>query len=44
LEKERCESGTGVTAIQAVKGEPGGTILTLPLERRNIQFGLKLNF
>ena len=38
------EQGTGVTAIQAVKGEPGGALLTLPLERRNIQFGLKLNF
>ena len=38
------EQGTGVTAIQAVKGEPGGTLLTLPLERRNIQFGLKFNF
>jgi hypothetical protein len=38
------EQGTGVTAIQAVKGEPGGGILALPLERRNIQFGLKLNF
>jgi hypothetical protein len=38
------ENGTGVTAIQAVKGEPGGTLLALPLERRNIQFGLKLNF
>ncbi|HZD33249.1 MAG TPA: TonB-dependent receptor, partial [Candidatus Angelobacter sp.] len=38
------EQGTGVTAIQAVKGEPGGTLLTLPFERRNIQFALKLNF
>ena len=38
------EQGTGVTAIQSVKGEPGGNVLTLPLERRNIQFGLKLNF
>ncbi len=32
------------TAIQAVKGEPGGGLLTLPLERRNIQLGLKINF
>jgi hypothetical protein len=38
------EQGTGVTAIQVVKGEPGGGILSIPLERRNIQFGLKLNF
>jgi hypothetical protein len=39
------ESGTGVTAIQAIKGEPGGGLPTiLPTERRNIQFGLKLNF
>ena len=39
------EQGTGVTAIQAVKGEPGGGLITtLPFERRNIQFGLKLNF
>jgi hypothetical protein len=35
------EDGTGVTAIQAQKGVPPGTI---PNERRNIQFGLKLNF
>ncbi len=35
------EHGTGVTAIQAEKGIPqAGT----PTERRNIQFGLKLNF
>jgi Carboxypeptidase regulatory-like domain/TonB-dependent Receptor Plug Domain len=35
------ESGTGFTAVNAVKGVPyGGN----PLERRNIQFGLKLNF
>ena len=39
------ESGTGVTAIQALKGIPGGNVITtLPDERRNIQFGLKLNF
>ena len=38
------EQGTGVTAIQAIKGEPGGGLLVLPLERRNIQFGLKLTF
>jgi len=38
------EQGTGVTAIQAIKGEPGGGVITLPLERRNIQFGLKVNF
>jgi hypothetical protein len=38
------EQGTGVTSIQAIKGEPGGGVLTLPLERRNIQFALKLNF
>jgi len=40
------ESGTGVTAIQTIKGEPGGNVITPtpPLERRNIQFGLKLNF
>jgi hypothetical protein len=37
------EPGTA-TAIQAVKGEPGGGLLTLPLERRNIQLGLKINF
>jgi hypothetical protein len=35
------EDGTGVTAIQTQKGVPPGTI---PNERRNIQFGLKLNF
>jgi len=38
------EQGTGVTAIQAIKGEPGGGILVIPFERRNIQFALKLNF
>jgi len=38
------ESGTGVTAVQAVKGEPGGGLLTIAPERRNVQFGLKLNF
>jgi hypothetical protein len=35
------ESGTGVTSVQAEKGVPYGT---QPTERRNIQFGLKLNF
>jgi hypothetical protein len=35
------EDGTGVTAIQAEKGQPYGG---LAAERRNIQFGLKLNF
>jgi Carboxypeptidase regulatory-like domain/TonB dependent receptor len=35
------EQGTGVTAIQAEKGVPYGA---QPTERRNIQFGLKLNF
>ena len=34
------EQGTGVTAIQTQKGIP----VTGPTERRNIQFGLKLNF
>jgi outer membrane receptor protein involved in Fe transport len=34
------ENGTGVTAVQAVKGIPASG----PPERRNIQFGLKLNF
>jgi hypothetical protein len=34
------EQGTNVTAIQAEKGIPQ----TGPVERRNIQFGLKLNF
>ena len=39
------EAGTGVTAIQAVKGQPPLTgIIVPPAERRNIQFGLKLNF
>ncbi len=38
------EDGTGVTAVQAFKGIPGGGVVTLPEERRNIQFGLKLNF
>jgi hypothetical protein len=39
------EQGTGVTAIQALKGEPGGGLPSiLPTERRNIQFALKLNF
>ena len=37
------EDGTGVTAIQAEKGVPHGGP-TNPTERRNIQFGLKLNF
>ena len=37
------ESGTGVTAIQAEKGIPYCSP-TCPTERRNIQFGLKLNF
>jgi hypothetical protein len=34
------EQGTGVTAIQTLKGIPQ----TGATERRNIQFGLKLNF
>ena len=39
------EQGTNVTAIQAVKGQPPLTgVLIPPAERRNIQFGLKLNF
>jgi hypothetical protein len=38
------EQGTSVTAIQAIKGEPGGGILPIAVERRNIQFALKLNF
>ena len=39
------EQGTGVTAIQALKGEPGGGLPSiLPTERRNIQFALKLDF
>ncbi len=40
------ENGTGVTAIQAVNGEPsaGSFNSTLPDERRNIQFALKLLF
>jgi outer membrane receptor protein involved in Fe transport len=39
------ESGTGVTAIQAVNGSPGaGSVTAIPDERRNIQFGLKLLF
>jgi hypothetical protein len=38
------ESGTGVTSVQVVKGQPGGGVLGIPPERRNIQFGLKLNF
>ena len=41
------ESAAGVTAIQALKGVPGGGVIatsTLPNERRNIQFALKLNF
>ena len=33
-----------MTAVQAVKGLPGGGLLAIPPERRNIQFGLKLNF
>ncbi len=33
---------SGLSAIQAVKGIPQNS--TIPLERRNIQFGLKLNF
>jgi hypothetical protein len=37
------EQGTGVTAIQAEKGIPYCSP-TCPTERRNIQFGLKLNF
>jgi hypothetical protein len=37
------ESGTGVTSVQAEKGVPYGSP-TNPTERRNIQFGLKLNF
>jgi Carboxypeptidase regulatory-like domain/TonB dependent receptor len=37
------ESGTGVTSVQAEKGIPYGSP-TNPTERRNIQFGLKLNF
>ena len=40
------EDGTGVTAIQAINGSPSAGSLngTLPDERRNIQFGLKLIF
>jgi len=38
------EDGTGVTAIQAVKGQPPLGYSIPPAERRNIQFGLKLNF
>ena len=38
------EQGTGVATVRAVKGLPGGGLLALPPERRNIQFGLKLNF
>ena len=37
------EQGTGVTAIQAVRASPGAELCPW-LERRNIQFGLKLNF
>jgi hypothetical protein len=38
------EQGTNVTAIQAVKGQPPLGYTIPPAERRNIQFGLKLNF
>jgi hypothetical protein len=40
------EQGTGVTAIQAERGTPSAACIfcTIPDERRNIQFGLKLNF
>jgi len=38
------QQGTGVTSVQVVKGLPGGGLLAIPPERRNIQFGLKLNF
>ncbi len=37
------EDGTGVTSVQAEKGVPYGSPAN-PTERRNIQFGLKLNF
>jgi hypothetical protein len=37
------ENGTGVTSVQAEKGIPYGSPAN-PTERRNIQFGLKLNF
>ncbi len=37
------EDGTGVTSVQTEKGIPYGSP-TNPTERRNIQFGLKLNF
>ena len=37
------EDGTGVTSVQTEKGVPYGSP-TNPTERRNIQFGLKLNF
>jgi hypothetical protein len=35
---------SGVQTIQAEKGNPTPITGTLPLERRNIQFGLKFNF
>ena len=40
------ENGTGVTAINAINGSPsaGSFNSSLPDERRNIQFGLKLLF
>jgi len=38
------ESGTGFTAVNAVKGIPYCYPANCPEERRNIQFGLKLNF
>jgi len=38
------ESGTGFAAVNAVKGIPYCYPANCPEERRNIQFGLKLNF
>jgi hypothetical protein len=35
---------SGIPRIQAEKGNPTPITATLPLERRNVQFGLKFNF